>query len=402
MAYNFDWKNNENLKTDLDKDVRENLKKCEILDFVKRDYPDYPWSMATLSRRLSHFGIRYINYETPLQDVTEAVSKELEGPGRCLGYRALNQKLRTQHNIKVPRHLVYNVLTDMDPEGLEARGVNKKIKKRKVPFSSEGPLWLVSLDGHDKLCGYQNWTFPLCIYGCLDTFSRKILYLFVSHSNSDPMIVGKKYLEYLTEHRIIPRFLRLDKGTETGKMSTLHAFLVDKAEIMDDAVDSIIYGPSTSNKIERWWRDLHERFERYFKEHLAYLLQQRYYDPHNAHHRQLMTYVFTPVIQRECDSFVSNWNTHRIREQKNLLLPTGIPNHMFSFPEQYGGMQCGIPISSDHLREAAEVSGLLDSVERNIDLRVTRECERLLPTPDKLESNKVTEAYIYLKQSLQL
>jgi hypothetical protein len=75
---------------------------------------------------------------------------------------------------------------------------------------------------------------------------------------------------------------------------------------------------------------------------------------------------------------------------------------MFSFPEQYGGVQCGIPISSEHLREAAEVSGLLDSVERNVDLRVARECERLLPTPDKLESNKVTEAYIYLKQSLQL
>jgi hypothetical protein len=135
------------------------------------------------------------------------------------------------------------------------------------------------------------------------------------------MIVGKKYTEYLIEHRVLPRFLRLDKGTETGKMSTLHTFLVDKAGIMDDAVDSIIYGPSTSNKIERWWCDLHERFERYFKEHLAYLLQRRYYDPHNVQHRQLMAYVFIPVIQRECNVFVSNWNTHRIREQKNLLLP---------------------------------------------------------------------------------
>ena len=81
------------------------------------------------------------------------------------------------------------------------------------------------------------------------------------------MIVGKKYLEYLTENRVMPRFLRLDKGTETGKMSTLHAFLVDKAGIMEDVVDSIIYGPSTSNKIERWWRELHEWFEQYFKEH---------------------------------------------------------------------------------------------------------------------------------------
>ena len=334
--------------------------------------------------------------------MTNAVAQELNGPGRCLGYRALNQKLRNEHNVKVPQHLVYSMLTEMDPEGLEGRAVNKKINRNKVPFSSEGPSWVVSLDGHDKLCGYQCWTFPLCIYGCLDTFSRKILYLFVSHSNSDPMIVGKKYLEYLTEHRIMPRYLRLDKGTETGKMSTLHAFLVNKAEIMDDALDSIIYGPSTSNKIERWWRDLHERFERFFKEHLAYLLQRRYYDPHNVQHRQLMAYIFIPVIQRECNISVSNWNTHRIREQKNLLLPTGVPDHMFAFPEQYGSTQCGIPISPDHLREVAEVSGLLNSVELDGDLRIRRECERLLPSPENLESSKVIEAYINLKQSLKL
>ena len=48
-------------------------------------------------------------------------------------------------------------------------------------------------------------------------------------------------------------------------MATIHAYLVNKIGIMDDATDSIIYGPSTSNKIERWWRDLHERLERYFK-----------------------------------------------------------------------------------------------------------------------------------------
>ena len=47
----------------------------------------------------------------------------------------------------------------------------------------------------------------LYLRGALDTFSRKILYLFVSHFNSDPMIVGKKYLEYLKEHRTLPRFL---------------------------------------------------------------------------------------------------------------------------------------------------------------------------------------------------
>ena len=184
MACNSDWKASEKLRNYLEKYIRENIKKSEILDYVKHDYPDYPWSMATLSRRLRYFDI---NYETPLNAVTDAVSKELNGPGRCLGYRALNKKLRNEHNIKVPRRLVHNMLKELDPEGLESRALNKKTKKPKVPFSSEGLLWVASLDGHNKLCRYQNWTFPFCIYGCLDMFSRKMLYLFVSHSNSDPI-----------------------------------------------------------------------------------------------------------------------------------------------------------------------------------------------------------------------
>jgi hypothetical protein len=79
---------------------------------------------------------------------------------------------------------------------------------------------------------------------------------------------------------MMPRYLRIDKGTETGKMATVHAYLVNKAGIMDDAVDSVIYGPSTTNKIERWWRDLHERLEKYLKEQLTQLLKGREYDPY--------------------------------------------------------------------------------------------------------------------------
>lgn len=49
----------------------------------------------------------------------------------------------------------------------------------------------------------------------------------------------------------MPRLLGIDKGTETGKMSTLHAFLPNKDEMMKDPEDSIIYGPSTTNKLEK-------------------------------------------------------------------------------------------------------------------------------------------------------
>ena len=72
------------------------------------------------------------------------------------------------------------------------------------------------------------------------------------------------YLRYLFESQMLPRNLRVDRGKETSKMATTHVFLLNQHGIMDDPTDSIIYGPSTSNKIERWWRELHERFFFFF------------------------------------------------------------------------------------------------------------------------------------------
>ena len=97
--------------------VRQNLKRSEIMDFVQRDYAHYKWSIATLDGRLRFFGISYIDYGVPLQTISNAVQKELEGPGKLLGYRAMNQKLRLEYNVKVPRHLVHNMMYELDPEG---------------------------------------------------------------------------------------------------------------------------------------------------------------------------------------------------------------------------------------------------------------------------------------------
>ena len=330
------------------------------------------------------------------------MQKELEGPGRLLGYRALNKKLRTEHNVQVPRHLVYNMIAELDPEGLEARSLQRRKKKPKGQFTSEGPLWVASLDGHDKVCSFQNSTFPLGVYGCIDTFSRKILFLFVCHSNSNPLIVSKVYLRYLFETEMLSRNLRVDRGTETGKMATIHVYLLNKHEVMNDPTDAIIYGPSTSNKIERWWRELHERLEKFFKEQLTMLLRGREYDPHSALDRQLLAYVFIPVVQRECDIFVRYWNSHRIRVQDKLEIPAGVPDHIFSFLGHYGGTNMGVPLNKDELREVAELSGVMDGdVFDFIEPRVKRECLQLLSNPERVESKDAIEAFKFLKRNIK-
>ena len=48
---NLDWQEDEELREDLQRYVLQNLQRKEVLDFVERDYPQYAWSLPTLSRR---------------------------------------------------------------------------------------------------------------------------------------------------------------------------------------------------------------------------------------------------------------------------------------------------------------------------------------------------------------
>jgi len=131
LIRNSDWEDDEQLKSDLQCYVKQNLRRREILDFVRRDFPEYAWSLGTLSRRLAFFGIQYIKYDTDIAEVETAVREEIEGPGQLLGYRAMHKKLREQHNLAVPRDLVHDVMGLVDPEGLQRRGdVGKKKRRR--------------------------------------------------------------------------------------------------------------------------------------------------------------------------------------------------------------------------------------------------------------------------------
>ena len=177
------------------------------------------------------------------------VAKEIDGPGKLLGYKAMQKKLRQEHELNVPRDLVYAVMQEVDLEGLETRGgVGNGRLKKKGKYTTTVPNFVHSLDGHDKLMGYQNSTFPLAIYGSIDTARRKILWLKIWVSNSNPQQIGRWYLEYLYEKRVLPWYLRLDKGTETDTVATMHACMHQMLGT-DDPSNTIIYGPSTSNQV---------------------------------------------------------------------------------------------------------------------------------------------------------
>ena len=70
------------LKDDLSQYVRQNWKKSEILDLIESKYPMYTWSGRALARRLQYFDIKFTDYEVDIEDVKEAVRREMDGPGQ--------------------------------------------------------------------------------------------------------------------------------------------------------------------------------------------------------------------------------------------------------------------------------------------------------------------------------
>lgn len=247
------WKEDNLLKDALRTYIKQGLQREETIDFLRKDFPQYAWSIRTLDRRLRYFEVYYKDDTVSVEDVKEAAKKELEGLGKLLGYRSMHKKIRQKYDLLVTRDQVYNVMSDLDSNGLAARGGvgAKKARPKKGNFSSKGPNWVHSLNGHDKLMGFQNSTFLLAIYGCLDTASRKLLWFRVWNENCDPQLIACWYLEHVVETKVIAAMIRVDKGTETGTMATIHAFLRRHHTDVTDPMDTILYGPSTSNQVSQ-------------------------------------------------------------------------------------------------------------------------------------------------------
>lgn len=157
------WKEDIDRKESLTKHMKEGLRREEVLDFMRRDFADYASSLRTLDRCLRYFEIGFTNRRATVDQEEAAVKHEMEGPGKLLGYRAMYKKLRQVHDLCVPRDLVHAVMYNVDPAALGERTPQFKQKKQKGHFMSKGTDWVHSLDGHDKLMGYQNSTFPLAV-----------------------------------------------------------------------------------------------------------------------------------------------------------------------------------------------------------------------------------------------
>ena len=100
-------------------------------------------------------------------------------------------------------------MVKLDPRGIESRS-KRRLRRR----ACANHIW--HIDGHDNLK-----TFGFSIHGCIDGFSRRLIWLEVGPTNKNPQVIGKYYLDAILQIGGVPQKMRSDDGTENSIVEAL-------------------------------------------------------------------------------------------------------------------------------------------------------------------------------------
>jgi len=239
-------------------------------------------SQRHLKRRLAGLNLRRRRY-TNLANVVEFIKEEMNGSGQLHGYRIMFAKCKDR-GLQVRKEDVRLILQVMDPEGVQMR-VSRRLVRR--AYFAQGPNFIWHIDGYDKVKPYG-----LCISGCIDGYSRKIIWLNVYNTNNNPRIIGGYFLEAVKESGGCPRIVRGDCGTENGIVRDFQRFFQHNS-----SGNAYIDGASTANqRIESWWGFLRRECMQFWIELFRDLQDEGLYSG-DFLDKNLVQFCFMAVIQ---------------------------------------------------------------------------------------------------------
>ena len=202
-------------------------------------------SLRTLHRLLRQQNLYRKVIQSLVPDIVSFIQNELQGSDSCIGYRAMQQRC-IKNQLNVLRGIVAQIMKELDPVGVDAR--QRKTLRCRL-YYSKGPKWVWHLDGYDKLkpFGFQ-------IHGCIDGYSRRVLWLNLLKSNKDPKEVCNLFVNYLTVIKGVPRKIVADRGTENVFIAGSQRFLRRNHEDDLPTYLSFLFAKSIANqRIEAFW-----------------------------------------------------------------------------------------------------------------------------------------------------
>ena len=204
--------------------------------------------------------------------------------------------------IYVQRWRVRQSIVRVDPINRANRWGERIVRR---PYSVPHPNFLWHMDTNMKL---RHWR--LCIHGCVDGYSRSIIYLRLNNNNRATTVLNC----FQTATRLWghPSRVRADDGGENIAVGEYMEWYRGANR------GSFITGPKVRNtRIERLWRDIGEGVISVFSSLFRHLEVQGIQNPNSELDIFALHFVYVPRIQRSLDRFSERFSYHSLSTEGN-------------------------------------------------------------------------------------
>ncbi|XP_041361574.1 uncharacterized protein LOC121377582 [Gigantopelta aegis] len=304
---------------------------AEILHFLSAKH-GIRMSMGHLKRCLNGMGLYRRKHYSDIAGVADFLKNELRTSSQLHGYRWMHPKC-VQSGFVIKKELVGILLQILDPHGVSLR---KKRKLKRREYISRGPNFVWHLDSYDKLKPYG-----ICINGCIDGFSRHIIWMEVNKTSNDPNVIGGYFAQAVLDTGGIPTLLRGDMGTE-------NSLVADMQSVFAGGDGRFVYGTSQHNQcIEAWWCILRRKNAQFWMSVFEDIKTDGLFSGDHLN-KSLIQFCFLPLI-KEITDLVNEWNTHRIRINAGSRGYGGRPVTLYNLPELYGTLDFKYLVETEEL-----------------------------------------------------
>ncbi|KAH9831935.1 uncharacterized protein C8Q71DRAFT_714725, partial [Rhodofomes roseus] len=308
---------------------------------------------------------RYSQERLPLPRRIKRLGHELQLDIGLTLLKNLNKHFGIPSSRKAPKGVAATqlVLNEMSEDSSGRRGIGAMqthlaisgtpLPRRVIASFALGPMYEVHCDGHDKLgaLALQMGGVALPIYGYKDKCSSVCIQLVIIPNNRKADVVGHTYCDWVSELGCIPLQLTFDKGSETGE---LYAMQTAFREVYAPEIDTTTYPPCHAMKsvhntpIESFWHAFRQHTGRNLYAAIVRGKEDGIFHVNNELHECLFYWIWPQIVQRELTDFRDYWNMHKLRVQRDKLMPSGTtPTDLWIAPEDYGHVRISIPVPRD-------------------------------------------------------
>jgi hypothetical protein len=256
------------------------------------------------------------NFERTKQLCWEAIE---DGPARGWGRGYLQTYLRVQYNWRATHDDVQEALSQINAErGIAGDRIPGLKPVRRIEALYRGPNFIWCIDGHDKLK-----PFGIEIYGAIDGYSRKLIWIYCGVSNHTQISVAKQFLVAVQKQNAVPRFIRADRVTEVPLLLDIQYNFYRAQHAYKEGLrisDCTVLGKSVANqRIESIWKRLVTSTLQEWRYLFREIYRRQLFRSGCPSDKVVLLFIFMPIIRREVSAWTQMHNNARIRKDPSRI-----------------------------------------------------------------------------------